>query len=456
MPVQTYTVKGGDNLFSIAGNVYGDQRMFAEIMRLNNLGSGVIRPGMVLRLPAPKPSSSISVSPGLMQKVAAENQFVQQNKRLPSEQEIQQTMASTPVVSTNVDLLRQQRQERNMLMAEQAQQAPTAMQQTQSPYTAEYAPSYNTAMRGRGYKPITQGQFLKESAMGLKESAMSAAETGLGRAVIGGAKAGATAGAALGLPAAGVGAIPGAIGGGIAGGFYGGLGYAAQQLAPIVSGSFRQGLAGQAQAVRDYLGRPVDPATGMPIQTQQPQVQPQAQAPQAAYGSPAAQIRATRPATPQQLRSQLETVPIGAESALGLTRSTLTEQQIPSPASEQATDPAYLRQIGMTPAQINYFIDTLNKPSLTQQDADQFRNVFNIQPGSAFDNLIQKTIVNPVAPSTNEEVMGSIWQELQNTGGYGMPMEWIIGGGGGGGGGGGQGNKRSPYSIGGTATYGGF
>jgi LysM repeat protein len=398
MPVQTYTVKGGDNLFSIAGNVYGDQRMFAEIMRLNNLGSGVIRPGMVLRLPAPKPSSAISVSPGLMQKVTAENQFVQQNKRLPSEQEIQQTMASTPVVSTNVDLLRQQRQERNMLMAEQAQQAPTERSRISM---APPAPA------------LTQAQQAEASAF--TPEARAAYGTRYGQA---------------------------------------------QPSQPSVYAQLQRPYAytKQTEPVKPYSITTPGVMSGIyfrPELAKEPVVSPEMQYSQQNQQQMQQQSNQKVQPTLPQLRSQLETVPIGSESVLGLTRSTLTEQQIPSPASEQATDPAYLRQIGMTPAQINYFIDTLNKPSLTQQDADQFRSVFNIQPGSAFDNLIQQTIINPVAPSTNEEVMGSIWQELQNTGGYGMPMEWIIGGGGGGGGGG-QGNKRSPYSIGGTATYGGF
>lgn len=45
-----WAVEGGDNLAAIAKKVYGDERMFAEILRLNG-GSTLIRPGMVLKLP---------------------------------------------------------------------------------------------------------------------------------------------------------------------------------------------------------------------------------------------------------------------------------------------------------------------------------------------------------------------------------------------------------------------
>jgi hypothetical protein len=48
-----YTVKSGDSWARIAGRVYGDQRMFAALMRANR-GILVLRPGMVIDLPEPQ------------------------------------------------------------------------------------------------------------------------------------------------------------------------------------------------------------------------------------------------------------------------------------------------------------------------------------------------------------------------------------------------------------------
>jgi LysM repeat protein len=60
----TYQVQGGDNLMAIAKKVYGNERMFAEIMRLNGLSGTTIRPGQVLRLPVNKPNEQIYIAPG--------------------------------------------------------------------------------------------------------------------------------------------------------------------------------------------------------------------------------------------------------------------------------------------------------------------------------------------------------------------------------------------------------
>ena len=56
-----WIVKGGDNVAKIARDVYGNERMMAEIMRLNG-GVKTLRPGMVLRLPAAKKNSDIFIS----------------------------------------------------------------------------------------------------------------------------------------------------------------------------------------------------------------------------------------------------------------------------------------------------------------------------------------------------------------------------------------------------------
>src|SRR3990167_3495594 len=52
---QQYVVKRGDSWVRIAGQVYGDQRMFGELIRANSkLASGMLQPGDVLRLPPKK------------------------------------------------------------------------------------------------------------------------------------------------------------------------------------------------------------------------------------------------------------------------------------------------------------------------------------------------------------------------------------------------------------------
>lgn len=97
MPQQgnTYVVQGGDNLFSIAEQVYGDQKMFVDIMRLNKLGSGVIRPGMVLTLPKQRSGSALSASmdKNLISNLSAENKLVHETGKIPSRQELSQYMS---------------------------------------------------------------------------------------------------------------------------------------------------------------------------------------------------------------------------------------------------------------------------------------------------------------------------------------------------------------------------
>jgi hypothetical protein len=55
---QWYTVKQGDSPASIAGNIYGDQRMFADILAYN--GNSPLRPGMRIYLPAQRKNPGVS------------------------------------------------------------------------------------------------------------------------------------------------------------------------------------------------------------------------------------------------------------------------------------------------------------------------------------------------------------------------------------------------------------
>jgi hypothetical protein len=50
MPQGTYVVQGGESWESIAGKMYGDQRMFAELMKANS-GVLMLHPGMTIVLP---------------------------------------------------------------------------------------------------------------------------------------------------------------------------------------------------------------------------------------------------------------------------------------------------------------------------------------------------------------------------------------------------------------------
>jgi hypothetical protein len=67
MPEGYYTVKTGDSPASIAGDVYGDQRMFAEIMKAN--GGVALKPGMRIVLPrkieTPFVSNELAAAVGL-------------------------------------------------------------------------------------------------------------------------------------------------------------------------------------------------------------------------------------------------------------------------------------------------------------------------------------------------------------------------------------------------------
>lgn len=54
-----YVVKAGDSWAKIAGEMYGDQRMFAELMRANP-NIAMMRPGQTLKLPDPRKNAYVS------------------------------------------------------------------------------------------------------------------------------------------------------------------------------------------------------------------------------------------------------------------------------------------------------------------------------------------------------------------------------------------------------------
>lgn len=56
---QTYTVKAGDNWAKIAGKIYGNQRMFEELMRMNK-DISMLRAGQTLVLPTAKKNPYVS------------------------------------------------------------------------------------------------------------------------------------------------------------------------------------------------------------------------------------------------------------------------------------------------------------------------------------------------------------------------------------------------------------
>lgn len=59
----TYTVKDGDSLWSIAQNILGDGSRWIEIWELNNLPNTVIYPGQVLRIPKAHPDPAPDPDP---------------------------------------------------------------------------------------------------------------------------------------------------------------------------------------------------------------------------------------------------------------------------------------------------------------------------------------------------------------------------------------------------------
>jgi hypothetical protein len=56
----TYVVKAGDNINSIAKRIYGNERMFGELQRANSWYSGVLHAGDVLKLPSKRSNPFVS------------------------------------------------------------------------------------------------------------------------------------------------------------------------------------------------------------------------------------------------------------------------------------------------------------------------------------------------------------------------------------------------------------
>ena len=260
MPVQgnQYVVEGGDNLFSIAEKMYGDQRMFAEIMRLNRLGSGVIRPGMVLNLPRQKPSSQISIAKGLVEQLGAENKFVQTNNRLPTPAEMQQQISGQAVGGTPSQLSQAQMRSRGT-NANYGQVASGVVETNQNgnPITYQNTPSSTYDIRrSRGYKqpePISRQEYLSTIENPMRRDVTQETKDKLANAVKeigGGALYGGIAGSAAGAPFAGVGAVPAGIGGAAIGALGGVLNLIRDPL---------------TNAWKNYMGQEVNPQTGQPI-----------------------------------------------------------------------------------------------------------------------------------------------------------------------------------------------
>lgn len=407
---QTYTVKGGDNLFSIAGNIYKDQRMFAEIMRLNGLTSGVIRPGMVLRLPAPKPTQAINISYGLMDAIKAEDQFVKEKGYIPSQQELQnfQIQQKVPGLESAITNLNTGTlpQGTSIYQGHGAvgQVAPTP---TTQPVKVQPTPSgYTSAMPKEAV-----------AAYGTRYQNVSNVENNIINAMV--------------------------------------AGQAGSAFAYVPQGS------PYAQAQEKYRYTTGSLTDWYKPQTSTPEMQFSQQAQQ--------QLAPSTPIVPQAIPQRQQTqnrfintttnnpptysVTFDTEYP-NIAKSNLQEQQLPNMADDKSNDQVYLQSIGLTPEQANYYSYIANKQNLTMQDVMQFRYVFNVKPGSQLDQTILGAYnASAGVPKSNDQLMNSIWTELQQTGGFGMPTEWITRGGGGGGGGR---SGPSGYSTGGSATYGGF
>jgi hypothetical protein len=444
--VQTYTVKGGDNLFSIAGNIYGpqNQKMFAEIMRLNGLTSGVIRPGMVLRLPSPKANSQINISHGLMAGINAENEYLQKFGKVPTPEELQKFSSGTSGTSgfnaTSLSNVPSSITDREIQMATGTgglikNYQPPVTSQVSAEGVSPNLSSIEKAMRGgrsgSAQQQMTNQQRFNQYQYGVSEeqARQNLIKQSPQYETIPGTDKKSSV----------YQYIPGASG--LRAPFSATSGSMAVPLTTVNQTQLREFLASQPASPQmiynPYTGKMEAMPTGS---TQAPAAPATPVKPKAGFGAVTGiPEQVLKPPAPQMFNTSTPNIP----------KANITEDKLPDPASAQALDPNYLAGIGMTPQQMNYYTATLSKDGLTQSEADQFKYVFNIQPNSQLDQLVNSAIISSAPPPDNSQMVNDIWTSLNEIGYGTMPTEWIVGGGGGGGGGG----NAPQYGSGGTWTY---
>lgn len=402
MPQQgnQYVVEGGDNLFSIAEKMYGDQRMFAEIMRLNRLGSGVIRPGMVLNLPRQKPSSQISIAKGLVEQLGAENKFVQTNNRLPTPAEMQQQI-SGQAGSVSTPLTQSQQLQRDQMGEQRWEQYqkrvgidyannPTYTAPATSGWTPEMKEAYGTRYSGEALN-ITKGEKIANtSAKMVREINTSVGNVtraiGKSDMVLGGLLGGASM-APLGPQAAAIG-----VGGGVIGG----------------------AISDIAKGVGRWWNEPVNKQD------------------------------ASTPITPQAITQSLPRTPfvpqrpIGGEVVNGITIRPIQLAVTSPPQTYQ--DVITYSQGELTAEQesltqkIQEAAAYLENPTLsapvfvTQDDVNKFISMYNINPNASPEmadiyNQLNALPLQVALPLTADEAYADIYTLLNNVGaGYQMPI----------------------------------
>lgn len=398
MPQQgnQYVVEGGDNLFSIAEKLYGDQRMFAEVMRLNRLSSGVIRPGMVLNLPRQKPSSQISIAKGLVEQLGAENKFVQTNNRLPTPAEMQQQISGQATQLSQAQQL--QREQMGEQRWEQYQKRvgidyannPTYTAPATSGWTPEMKAAYGARYSGEALN-ITKGEKIANASAkmvrGINTSVGNVARViGKSDMVSGGLLAGVSM-APLGPQAAAIG-----VGGGVIGG----------AISDIAKGVGRW------------------------------------------WNEPANKQDASTPITPQAITQSLPRTPfvpqrpIGGAPVTGIATQTIPAAVTSPPQTYQdvitysqgeltAEQESLTQKIQAAAAYLEN--PTLSAPVfVTQDDVNKFISMYNINPNASPEmadvyNQLNTLPLQVALPLTADEAYADIYTLLNNVGtGYQMPI----------------------------------
>jgi LysM repeat protein len=474
---QTYTVKGGDNLVNIAQNIYQNPRMFAEIMRLNGLTSGVIRPGMVLRLPAPKQNEAIMIQQNSLDMLKAENEYVKQNNKIPTSQELSLFMNSGGAgfdkpVGGVTGIPAGMTQEQYMSRYRTATQSPngTMTFATPVPYApapTTPAPTTSTTSSIRGVPAGYTSAMSPEAAAAYgarnrgEVTELMARSSRPGQQVLG-----------VNFPVDNIVPRVGEPLGSISA--YDRYSY----RKPIENPTNLQNIAsfGRSVGIATY---PLIRATnnfGLQVAKEIGNV--------AAAGSSYALYKAgasaydwlnqTAYTTPSEAPTKPVTpTPIVAAAGQNIgfqkpgtsynpqkktTFDTMTPFMPQNAVAKKASplNADQVKNIAQTPSEIYLFNKAYEAANggakLTTEEANQFAFVFNITDPTFLNNLgaISSGVV---APLTNNESMQNIYESLNTYTPYTTPpTEWIIGGGGGGGGGG----NAPGYSGGGTMTWGGL
>jgi len=439
MPQQgnQFVVSGGDNLFSIAEKVYNDQRMFAEIMRLNKLSSGVIRPGMVLTLPRQKPSSQIVINRDTMNYLKTENKILQDTGRVPTTQEVQlstqQGTFGAPGQPTFGDagygLIKTgpNRSEQQIRMNDMAQRGYTYGTQ-RPPYISTSDILREQTVPGSQLKnqpaPISREEYLAGIVNPMRREVNPEAQKQiLNKAgdMLGATAYGFLAGSAVGAPFAGPGGLIGA-----------GVGLAGSLLYDPM-----------AKAWKNYMGQMVDPNTGRPIQKTAPTTAP--------LTAPPVTAKPFVPKPPTVDTSEYFVSSYG--KTYNNANPPITQNTIAQLDTMYANGDIFPENVEFYGNFINLLANAtgnslvgLEQQKIPAQAVEQFIYTFNVNDRQTIDFLNSLTDPETIIQSTSEEeLIGSLYESLNelpywydvspmnvyNSGGFGGGNAKSIGTGGG-------------------------